>query len=241
MDDDELLTIGLFAVLSGLSVNALRHYDELGLLAPAQVDPATGYRRYHRRQIGRARMICALRRVDMPIEAVQQALLAPGDAAVRELLTRHRNRLASRARAVNRLIHVVDHYIAEGVTMPELKTPRLVQVVINVTDLPASIKFYEAAFDASFNEDISSFVFGVWPSDEFFLVTLAESAGPHGATHGPTGISRFSLLVADVDEAHQRALDAGAREISGPADFAWKPRSSVVADPSGNVIGLSQA
>jgi DNA-binding transcriptional MerR regulator len=241
VDDDDLLTIGLFAVLSGLSINALRHYDELGLLAPVQVDPATGYRRYHPRQVGQARMICALRRVDMPIEAVQQVLLAPGDAAVRDVLTKHRNRLAHRARALNRLIRVVDHYIAEGVTMPELKTPRLVQVVINVTDLPASIQFYETAFDASFNEDISSFVFGVWPSDEFFLLTLASAAGPHGETHGPTGTSRFSLLVADVDEAHQRALDAGAGEISKPTDFAWKPRSSVVTDPSGNVIGLSQA
>jgi len=140
---------------------------------------------------------------------------------------------------VNRLIRVVDHYIAEGVAMPELKTPRLVQVTINVTDLAASITFYETAFDASFSQDISSFVFGVWPSDEFFLLTLAPAPDPERL--GPTGISRFALLVADVDEAHQRALDAGARELSPPADYAWKPRASLVAEPSGNLIGLSQA
>ncbi|MGI9008099.1 MAG: MerR family transcriptional regulator [Streptosporangiaceae bacterium] len=70
MDDEDLLTIGMFGVVSGLSVNALRHYDELGLLTPAHVDPGTGYRRYHLGQVGQARMICALRRVDMPIEAV---------------------------------------------------------------------------------------------------------------------------------------------------------------------------
>ncbi len=241
MDEEDLLTIGLFAIMSGLSVNALRHYDELGLLTPAHVDPGTGYRRYHPSQVGQARMICALRRVDMPIEAVQHVLRASGDAAVRDLLNRHRNRLADRARTAHRMIRVVDHYIAEGVAMPELKTPRLVQVTINVTDLPASTAFYENAFDASFNEDISSFVFGVWPSDEFFLLTLAPPPAPHGEQLGPAGISRFSLLVADVDEAHQRALDAGARELSGPADYAWKPRSSLVADPSGNLIGLVQA
>ena len=42
----DLLSIGRFSRLSGLSVHALRHYDELGLLRPAEVDPETGYRRY---------------------------------------------------------------------------------------------------------------------------------------------------------------------------------------------------
>lgn len=41
-----MLTIGRFAQLSGLSVKALRHYDDMGLLAPAHVDPESGYRWY---------------------------------------------------------------------------------------------------------------------------------------------------------------------------------------------------
>lgn len=40
------MTIGRFAQLSGLSIHALRHYDDVGLLEPAVVDAATGYRRY---------------------------------------------------------------------------------------------------------------------------------------------------------------------------------------------------
>jgi len=39
-----LLTIGAFARASRLSPKALRLYDELGLLRPAEVDPASGYR-----------------------------------------------------------------------------------------------------------------------------------------------------------------------------------------------------
>lgn len=241
MDDEELLTIGVFALVSGLSVNALRHYDELGLLTPAHVDQATGYRRYHPGQVGQARMICALRGVDMPIDEVRQVLRAPGDAAVRDRLTRHRNRLADRARTAQRMIRAVDHYIAEGVAMPELKTPRLVQVTITVTDLDASVSFYEAAFDTSYNEDVSSFVFGIWPSEEFFLITVARGAGAHGQRDVPAGPCRFGVLVDDVDEAHQRALDAGGTEQSAPANYPWKPRSSCVADPSGNLIDLTQA
>jgi len=60
--------IGAFAMASGLSINALRHYDEIGILRPAQVDPVTGYRRYHPDQLAQARLICSLRAVDLPIE-----------------------------------------------------------------------------------------------------------------------------------------------------------------------------
>jgi DNA-binding transcriptional MerR regulator len=35
---EELLSIGAFARLSGLTIKALRHYDEIGLLTPAEVD-----------------------------------------------------------------------------------------------------------------------------------------------------------------------------------------------------------
>jgi PPM family protein phosphatase len=40
-----LMTSGEFARASRLSPKALRLYDELGLLSPAEVDPVTGYRR----------------------------------------------------------------------------------------------------------------------------------------------------------------------------------------------------
>lgn len=49
-------SVGRFAQLSGLSIHALRHYDDVGLLEPAVVDADTGYRRYRRGQIPRARL-----------------------------------------------------------------------------------------------------------------------------------------------------------------------------------------
>jgi len=54
---ESLLPIGRFARLTGLTVKALRHYDEVGLLEPASVDPATGYRYYAARQCVRAEAI----------------------------------------------------------------------------------------------------------------------------------------------------------------------------------------
>jgi hypothetical protein len=39
-----MFSIGEFSRLGGVSVRTLRHYDEIGLLRPATVDPDTGYR-----------------------------------------------------------------------------------------------------------------------------------------------------------------------------------------------------
>ena len=46
LETSELMTIGRFARVTGLTVKALRHYDEVGLLRPAAVDAETGYRSY---------------------------------------------------------------------------------------------------------------------------------------------------------------------------------------------------
>lgn len=241
MSSDDLLSIGVFALVSGLSIHALRHYDELGLLRPAVVDPATGYRRYRPEQVRQARLICALRRVDVPIDAVRVAVDDPDGESLRTVLHQHRERLEDRAQVLSRMVRVVDHYLEHGVAMPDLKTPRIVQVTINVSDLADSISFYRAAFDAVYNEEISSFQFGTWPSEEFFLLTVAHELNEHGRHDGPAGASRVGLLVEDVDAAHRRAVDAGAIEVYPPVDKPWKPRSSCVADPSGNRIDLYQS
>jgi DNA polymerase III subunit beta len=85
-------SIGELARASGLSVSALRFYDGAGVLTPAEVDPATGYRRYAEDQLRVARLIAGLRRVGMPVSEIAQAVRArPGD--VRRMLDDHRRRL----------------------------------------------------------------------------------------------------------------------------------------------------
>jgi DNA-binding transcriptional MerR regulator len=65
--DANLLPIGRFARLTGLTVKALRHYDEVGLLRPAAVDPASGYRLYAPEQGARAEAIRRLRRLELNV------------------------------------------------------------------------------------------------------------------------------------------------------------------------------
>ncbi|MBI4943865.1 MAG: MerR family transcriptional regulator [Actinobacteria bacterium] len=78
----ELLTIGDFARASGLSHKALRLYDDLGLLVPAYVDPASGYRFYGPGQLDRAVLVGSLRRLGMPLARIADVVgLAPAGAS----------------------------------------------------------------------------------------------------------------------------------------------------------------
>lgn len=77
VSDDKLLSIGGFALVSGLSITALRYYDEVGVLKPAFVDPITGYRRYRFEQTYQARLIGLLRRVDLSIDDIRGSSTRP--------------------------------------------------------------------------------------------------------------------------------------------------------------------
>ena len=83
-----LLRIGEIARRSGLTVTALRFYDQAGVLVPVDVDPTTGYRRYAPGQVRAARAVAALRRIGMSPADIA-AVLDVGDdpAAVHDLLS----------------------------------------------------------------------------------------------------------------------------------------------------------
>ncbi|MFJ5927706.1 MerR family transcriptional regulator [Kitasatospora sp. NPDC092948] len=77
----ELLTIGAFARRAELTPKALRLYDELGLLRPAQVDPASGYRYYEPAQLEQARLVSWLRLIGMPLARITAVCALPPAAA----------------------------------------------------------------------------------------------------------------------------------------------------------------
>jgi DNA-binding transcriptional MerR regulator len=98
---ESLMSIGRFARLTGLTVKALRHYDELGLLRPAAVDPETGYRSYSSAELGRAEAIRLLRRLEVPLDDVATLDATDDPAAVRGVLLDHQRRTALRSAELN--------------------------------------------------------------------------------------------------------------------------------------------
>ena len=130
MSDDRLLGIGEFARSSGLSVGALRHYDAVGILVPAEVDASTSYRRYRRDQLAPARLVAALRDLEVPLEEIRDVLAADDGTARRALLVRHRERVVGRVTRLHRILHQLGHLIDPGTSheehaMPETSTTEL--------------------------------------------------------------------------------------------------------------------
>jgi DNA-binding transcriptional MerR regulator/predicted transcriptional regulator YdeE len=66
--------IGAFARVAQVSVRTLHHYDDVGLLPPAQVDPQTGYRWYRADQLQRLNRILALRDLGLPLPEVRRVV-----------------------------------------------------------------------------------------------------------------------------------------------------------------------
>ena len=89
------LTIGDFSRMTLLSVKALRHYHEIGLLEPAAVDPASGYRIYDADQVPTAQVIRRLKDLGMALDDVKRVLQAPDLAARNRAIVDHLHRMES--------------------------------------------------------------------------------------------------------------------------------------------------
>jgi DNA-binding transcriptional MerR regulator len=120
-----MLSIGRFADATGLTVKALRHYDEIGLLVPARVDPNNGYRYYDPAQIESAVTIRRLRALELPLDEIRALLEADGDA-LRDRLAAHGYRVAEEVRDKHSLLIELSALVEGGDE----------QVVIDVCDVP---------------------------------------------------------------------------------------------------------
>ncbi|MGR6319315.1 MerR family transcriptional regulator [Micromonospora soli] len=95
-----MFTIGEFAALGRVSARMLRHYDGVGLLRPAVVDPHTGYRYYRAEQLGRLNRVIALKDLGLTLDQVRAVLDDDLDAGeLRGMLRLRRAQLAAQVAA----------------------------------------------------------------------------------------------------------------------------------------------
>src|SRR5437773_1002130 len=103
---DDLMPIGEFSERTGLSPNRLRSYAAGGLLVPAAVDSASGYRYYSPGQVREAKLVDTLREAGLPLADIAALLREPScdqlDAWVRrvEIDASHRQRALDLARGL---------------------------------------------------------------------------------------------------------------------------------------------
>jgi DNA-binding transcriptional MerR regulator len=119
---------GEFGAAARLSSKALRLYAEQGLLVPARVDPATGYRYYAPDQLPRARLIARLRALGLPVARIAFLADLTPEARALELrgwLRAQRDRLDDWAARVEEAQGPVDAELADAIDLREVPATKV--------------------------------------------------------------------------------------------------------------------
>lgn len=146
-----MFRIGEFSQLAQVTVRTLHHYDELGLLKPAQIDRFTDYRYYTVEQLPRLNRILALKDLgfsldqitrllkdDMPAEQLR-GMLKLKQAEIEQHLQEERLRLqrvAARLRQIEQEGHVSQYEVVLKKVAP-LTVATLRQIVPSLGDMKA--------------------------------------------------------------------------------------------------------
>ncbi|MBV2356000.1 MerR family transcriptional regulator [Streptomyces sp. J2-1] len=233
--------IGEMARDCGLSASALRFYDRAGVLVPAWVDPATGYRWYGAEQLGEARLLARLRRAGTPLADIRLLLAAwpgPDTGLVRRLLDAHLRRLEaglSLARDEFSAIRALLDQRRTDMTAPGTTTrTHLTLPAPELADALDAVRFAvgtdpELAALAGILFDIDGTSVHTVATDRYRLAVgrVAATAGTGGArarvtVPTPLADAMRALLTgeerADLTvEADQVTLATGGRQITGRA------------------------
>lgn len=177
-----MFTIGEFASIGRVSVRMLRHYDEIGLLTPARVDPFTGYRSYDGRQFEVLGRILMFKDLGFRLDEVKQIVHAQVDEdQLREMLVAKREDVARRldldAARLRRLDARLSH------------TERISMITVDTKSLPATRIAAVTETAAGFGPQNIGPVIGP------MYARLAELLGRNGVEFGPSSIAMYEALV----------------------------------------------
>jgi DNA-binding transcriptional MerR regulator/effector-binding domain-containing protein len=219
-----MFSIGMFASLGAVSVRTLRHYDEIGLLRPATVDPETGYRGYSPAQLRQLNRIIALKELGLSLGQVRQLVTGISPEELRGMLVLRRAQLEQELEAhKNQLLEVEARlsYIAREGTMPADD--------ITVKKIPAMGVVAIAAPAPAFGaENIVPVVNRSYVQfDELAIRELVKPAGPYMIFYAQDDGSDITVYLA-LPVAEPPA------EIPSPAQYLTLPEvEAVVAVRSG--------
>ena len=102
-------SVGEVAKLASVTVRALHHYDEIGLLAPSE-RTAAGYRRYTHGDLLRLQRIRLFRALDFTLDEVRILLEAPDDE-LRSALVTQRAALLRRLEETESLVAIINRVL----------------------------------------------------------------------------------------------------------------------------------
>ncbi|MCQ9181434.1 MerR family transcriptional regulator [Streptomyces sp. IBSBF 2953] len=190
----ELLTIGAFAARARLSAKALRLYDRLGLLAPAHIDEASGYRYYRAGQVESARLVALLRQLDMPLARIAAVVETSDGCVAGDLLAAYWDDVETRFAAQRTLAAYLRARLSGRSS--EMHEKFEVQLV----DVPGQVTVTETRHTLA--DELP-----VWiPAS---LGRLTEAAGECGGTTGAPFVVYYSAVSVESDGPVEACVPVG--------------------------------
>jgi DNA-binding transcriptional MerR regulator/effector-binding domain-containing protein len=246
----ELLTIGAFSRMTFLTVKALRHYHDEGLLEPASVDVHSGYRYYRPEQVPTARLIRRLRDLDLPVDEVREVLAAPDDATRNQVIVTHLERMSRQLQETQETVESLRRMLSGGegdLVVTERSDPSLTAIAIHGT-VPAeeALGWWLDAFTELHRALRAGSLVRTGPDGalfptEFFTEGVAELVAfvPVESPGTPTGrvepyelpgerlaVTTYDGPMIDLDSAYSavgRAVTERARSADGPVRERYHP------------------
>jgi DNA-binding transcriptional MerR regulator len=210
--EQPLLTIGAFARAVGLAPSALRYYDECGLLRPAEVDEATGYRYYTPDLARRAQAVAQMRDAGLSIEAMRTAL--DGTAADRRRVLREV--LAEQEAAAARRTAVLEELLAD-----DFPAPTATALTLGGPELAAAIRQVRAAADtdptsplAGVLLDVARGSVDVVATNRYWMAVRTVAVSPADDARAVISLPT-AARVCDLLDRHENAtVDLGQEDIA---------------------------
>lgn len=223
-------TVNQLAQLAGISVRALHHYDELGLLKPAFTGD-NRYRYYGEEELLRLQQILIHRELDIPLAEIGAILDAPGFDRV-ETLRKQRERLKSQAERYARMVKTIDRTIAKlkgdramkdadlysGVVSPEKQAEYEAWLVERYgTEMETQIERSRKAMSAMSKDEMAAVMRELEAVEQGFAEGMRRGIPPQATSLDPL-IERHRAWVA-----RSWGRDCGPEAYAGLADIYEHP------------------
>ena len=213
-----------FSAVTGLSAKALRLYEERGLLPPAQIDPANGYRRYRSDQVTAATRIALLRQAGISLAEIGRFLANPSAEVIEGWLAGAELEITARREALGALARSMGLVSQAG---KENGMAVVIRTVASEEELVSAFDLAGAQFDPPIDhrdEHRFAELAGAYPADLDLLQLAEEDGSIVGAALGfrsPDG-ENVTLRILAVEASSQRvgigrallrAFEAGAQRL----------------------------
>jgi DNA-binding transcriptional MerR regulator len=204
------LSIGDFSRMTYLTVKALRHYHDIGVLEPVEIDPSSGYRYYAPSQVAVAQTVRRLRDLGMPLEEIRVIVKEPDSATRDRVLVEHLQRMERQLRETEQTVASLRTLLQDR-RVPPPASPRRI-----VATTAISIEVVIRSEDA-----VAEWVDGFTAMHRWLATGGAVRTGPDGAIFAPEffedGLGGMTMFIPVAQVSPSVALPARAAIVEIPA------------------------